>query len=149
MNTENLIAKDAVIKGAKWLDEVDPKWFNRVDPKKLDLTSVCNCVLGQAYAHIDSDNGYWVVVQYPDAMPPTYYASSYLDFSKKLARLPKLTPISSISMEDAEAFGFAPSEDEQAEYDDEDPPAMSAFYLEPLWIAQINQRKENDGEDLG
>lgn len=40
-----------VDRGAAFLDETLPGWAERIDTDTLDLSSTCNCVLGQLYRY--------------------------------------------------------------------------------------------------
>ena len=47
-----------VDRGAALLDEVyGPEWDERIDLERLNLSSICNCVLGQL--HPRAENGYY------------------------------------------------------------------------------------------
>lgn len=39
--------KERVDAGAAWLDATNPSWYQIIDVERLDLQSVCGCVLGQ------------------------------------------------------------------------------------------------------
>ena len=41
--------KQRVKKGASLLDAKKPKWYKKINVKKLNLSSLTNCVLGQLY----------------------------------------------------------------------------------------------------
>jgi hypothetical protein len=52
-------AASRVARGVKWLDEAVPDWRSKIDLQELDLTSECNCVLGQLFGDFFTplDNG--------------------------------------------------------------------------------------------
>lgn len=45
-------AKDAVSRGSRFLDRVEPGWFEVVDVFTLAMSSSCNCVLGQLFTPV-------------------------------------------------------------------------------------------------
>lgn len=46
-----LTIPERVAAGAAYLDRVMPGWWQRIDLERLDLSSTCNCVLGQEFGH--------------------------------------------------------------------------------------------------
>ncbi len=51
MITEN--QKDAIDRGAKWLDEKYPKWEDRINEENIRMECCVSCILGQLF------NDYW------------------------------------------------------------------------------------------
>ena len=50
MPTDVEIADGQIQKGMKLLDDgAEDDWIDRIDEEKLDLYSICNCVLGQTF----------------------------------------------------------------------------------------------------
>lgn len=45
-------AAGCAARGAAWLDQVMPAWFEPLDTGSLDMSSACDCVLGQLVAPI-------------------------------------------------------------------------------------------------
>ena len=52
-----MTAAQRVEAGVAWLDEHVPDWVDRVEVKDLELTSACDCVLGQIFAEHDTGMG--------------------------------------------------------------------------------------------
>jgi hypothetical protein len=48
----NVNYKTAVKRGAKLLDEKEPGWRALVDVDELDMSSACNCVVGQVFSGV-------------------------------------------------------------------------------------------------
>lgn len=54
-----LTVEKRVENGVKWLDKYGPDdWRNKVDIKELDLSSGCQCVLGQVFANQEIDDDF-------------------------------------------------------------------------------------------
>lgn len=46
-------ARESVLRGAAVLDKVEPGWELKIDLAELNLSSGCQCVLGQVYGEYD------------------------------------------------------------------------------------------------
>lgn len=49
--SEQLTIEQRVANGAAWLDENRPGWLGDIDVNRIDISSGCNCILGQAFGH--------------------------------------------------------------------------------------------------
>ena len=55
-------AYDRTIDGALWLDDFRPGWAEEIDTNKLEMSSACQCVLGQL-ADGDDRVGYYTFLR--------------------------------------------------------------------------------------
>lgn len=47
MESEVMSVQEDVVRGALWMDEVDPGWAFRIDVLRLKMNSCSDCILGQ------------------------------------------------------------------------------------------------------
>ena len=67
-------ARERATRGAELLDEKRPGWAAAIDRKRLDMGSVCNCVLGQLYK--DFSDGLNAICSYATVVDVGFVRSS-------------------------------------------------------------------------